>query len=391
MKVLAALLLLSTLVSCAGPAPEPEGDAAVVEPGVACRVNHDGAPTLAERGIGGTGAPAKDRLAERGIGGTGIGGTGIVGVVTGFASICVDGVDVRFDRTVPVAIDGAGATTAQLRIGQLVVIEAGGQVHIPDAVAWARRIAVRYEVSGPIEAVDTKAGSMTIAGQTVLVRPTTWVAGRFAVGNWATVSGLRQQDGTIVASRLDPARAGALMVRGRLSREGDTTRIGRLVLHGAWVDTLKPGSFVLVEGHYAHGAVAVTAIDADGLAADPAGYFGPATPELIVQAFVRVDGGSVWLSNGQNFRAEPGLPEGGRSYRNAIIWLRRQADGGFVATALRYTGYRAQPSDVKPKPRNHWTGGGAVPPPPELPANAPPADPAPEDAPIANAGPAAIG
>ncbi len=58
MKFLTALLLLVTLVSCAGPPPGPAGEAAVLEPGVICRVGHNGGPLLAERGIGGTGKPA---------------------------------------------------------------------------------------------------------------------------------------------------------------------------------------------------------------------------------------------------------------------------------------------------------------------------------------------
>jgi hypothetical protein len=392
MKLPVALLLLATLVSCAGPVPQPPDEAAVVEPGVACRVSRDGGPTLAERGTGGTGAPAKGRVADgrvadRGIGGTGIGGTGIIGVVTGFASICVDGVEVRFDRSVPVSIDGETATPAQLRIGQLVVIHAHGTVSMPDAVAKARTISVRYEVSGPIEAVDTSAGSITVAGQRVMVRPSTWVAGRFAVGNWTAVSGLRQSDGTIIASRLDPARAGALLVRGQLSRERDTTRIGGLVLHGPGVGTVKAGSFVLVEGRYDHGAVEVTAIDADVLSADPVGYFGPSTPELIIQAFVRIDGGTVWLSNGQNFRAEPTVPDGGRFYRNAILWLERKADGSFAATALRYTSYRAQPGEVKSTASRHKANGLALPPdaPPGPPAEASPTNAAPADTPASGA------
>src|ERR1700687_2638762 len=102
MRVLAALLFLATLVSCAGPTPEPVDEAAVVEPGVVCRVDHNGGPVVVERGIGGTGAPAKTHLSDRGIG-----GTGIVGVVTGFASICVDGLEVRLDKTASVSINGS--------------------------------------------------------------------------------------------------------------------------------------------------------------------------------------------------------------------------------------------------------------------------------------------
>jgi hypothetical protein len=395
MKVLAALLLLATLVSCAGPTPGPVGEVAVVEPGVVCRAGHNGGPGVADRGIGGTGMPAKGQFADRGIG-----GTGIVGVVTGFASICVDGVEVRFDKSVPISINGAVATAGQLRVGQLVVIDASRQATIPDSGARARTISVRHEVSGPIESVDTGADAIMVAGQRVAVLPTTWVAGRFGVGDWVAVSGLRQEDGTIVASRLDPARVGTLAVRGRISRAGDTIRIGNLILHEPVAATVTPGSFVSVMGRYRSGAVEVTAIDADPLLEDPTAYFGPSTDHVIVQAFVHVERGTVWLNNRLRFRAAATVQGQGSGYRNAIVWLERTADGAFTATALHYTGYRAQPRNEPSRTGGHGGGDMVLPPdpPPGPPSDNPPAgatdgdtgtvgDPSPGDIPAANAPP----
>jgi hypothetical protein len=370
MKLLAALLVLATLVSCAGPAPEPAREAAVFEPGAACRAGHYGGPTLAERGIGGTGAPAKTQVADRGIG-----GTGIVGVVTGFASICVDGLEVRFDKTVPVSIDGAAATSGQLRIGQLVVVNASLPAAGPNAVTQARTVSVRHEVSGPIEAVDVKSDTITVAGQPVTVLPSTWVAGRFGVGNWTTVSGLRQPDGTIVASRLDHARAGALAIRGKVIREHDITRIGKLVLHGPAAAAAKPGTFVLVEGRYVDGAAEVTSIDLDLLSEDPVGYLALSARQLAVQGFVRVTSGTVWLNNGQHFKVGAEVQAKDSGYRNAIVWLTRTADGSFVATQLHYTNYRAQPRAARSVPGGYGAAPPALPPylPPGPISDAPPA------------------
>jgi Domain of unknown function (DUF5666) len=405
MKLLAALLLLATLVSCAGPTPEPIDEAAVVEPGVVCRVGHNGGPVVTERGIGGTGAPAKTQLSDRGIG-----GTGIVGVVTGFASICVDGLEVRLDKTVSVSINGSAATTRQLRVGQLVVIKASGPVTASDSVAQAQTVSVRYEVSGPIEAIDTSSGAMMVAGQRVMALPSTWVAGRFGPGDWIIVSGLRRSDGTIMASRLDRARVGALAVRGQVSREHDTTRIGSLALHGPTVATLRAGMFISVAGRYQNGAAEVTAMDEDRLFEDPAGYFGISTGQLIVQAFVQVERGMVWLNNGQRFKAGPDVQGKGGLYRNAIVWLERRTDGSFIVTGLHYTNYRAQPKDAPSRARGHGGGGLILPPdaPPEPPTDAAPASatdgendvdgatgpasyPPPGDTPISNVAPSQAG
>jgi hypothetical protein len=385
MKYPSALFLLLTLAYCAGPQPEPADEAAVFEPDAACRLGHDGEAVVADRGIGGTGMPAKVRTSDRGIGGTGIGigNTGIVGVVTGFASICVDGVEVRLDKNVQVTFNGAPATAKQLRVGQLVVIQAGGQDSPARPVDQAKMIAVRYEVSGPIEAVDTAASAIVVAGQRVMVLPTTWVAGRFAPGRWTTVSGLRLPNGTIIASRLDRGRVGALFVRGQIAREGDATRIGGLVLRGPWVAFAKPGAFVSITGKYAAGAAEVTSIDADLLAEDPASYFGISTRQVVVQAFVRVDHGMVWLNNGRGFQAGAAVQGKGSLYRNAIVRLERTASGGFVATELHYTAYRLQPADAPVRSKGRGAGDLVLP--PDAPPGPPP-DVSPADAPDDNNG-----
>ncbi|WP_158926178.1 DUF5666 domain-containing protein [Acidisphaera sp. S103] len=371
MKGPIALLLLAVLAACSGPTP-PAVDTAVLQPPVACRASHYGTPTLAERGIGGTGAPSRMQVADRGIG-----GTGIVGIVTGFASVCVDGLEVRLDKSVPVSINGRAMTTGQLRVGQMVIINATGPLASRESVPQARKITVRYEVSGPIEAVDIRSGSIRVAGQAVMVLPTTWMAGRFGIGDWTSVSGLRQPDGTIIASRLDRARIGALFVRGQVVREHGTIRIGSLVLHGPAASGTVAGTFVTVAGGYQNQVAEVTSIDMDVWAEDPADYFGLSTRQLIVQGFVRVAHGMVWLSNGGKFPAGPGVQANAGAYRDAVVWLKRTTDGSFAATDVYYTNYRAQPKVV---PANGKHGAGGPVPPPDLPPPLPAADSQPADA-----------
>ena len=377
MKRLTALLLLAILAACAGPAPDPTAETAVLEPAVACRATHYGMPTLAERGIGGTGTPSRVQVADRGIG-----GTGIVGVVTGFASVCVNGLEVHLNKSVPVSVNGRTVTTGQLRVGQMVIINASGPLAERNSVAQARAITVRYEVSGPIEAVDIRAGVIKVAGQTVRVPPTTWMAGRFGIGNWTSVSGLRQPDGTIVASRLDRARVGVLIVRGKVARDHDITRIGGLILRGPVAARAVPGTFVTVAGRYQNQTADAASIDMDVWAEDPADYFGLSTRQLIVQDFARVTHGMVWLSNGEKFPAGPRVQANADTYRDAVVWLKRTADGSFAATDVYYTNYRAQPKAEPSKPH----GAGQPVPPPDLPPPLPAASISPAD--TAPAGPA---
>lgn len=375
MKRLTALLLLALLASCAAPAIDPASQTAVLQPAVACRATHYGTPTLAERGIGGTGAPSQIHVADRGIG-----GTGIVGVVTGFASVCVDGLEVRLDKSVPVSINGRTMTTGQLRVGQMVIIDATGPLATQNSLAQARAITVRYEVSGPIEAIDIRAGTIRVAGQAVRVPSTTWMAGRFGMGGWTSVSGLRQPDGTIFASRLDRARVGALAVRGKIVRDHDITRIGGLILHGPAADKAVAGTLVSVVGRYQDQTAEVTSIDTDVWAEDPADYFKLSTRQLIVQGFAHVAHGMVWLGNGQKFPAGPGVQADAGTYRDAVVWLKRRTDGSFAATDVYYTNYRAQPKAVPSRSGGHGAEGPVPPPdlPPPLPAaDTPPTDTAP--------------
>ena len=72
-----------------------------------------------DRGIGGSGISTGDR----GLGGSGM-RAGIIGVVTGFASLCVNGYEVELDEASVVTIEGHPATAADIHLGQLVVIEA---------------------------------------------------------------------------------------------------------------------------------------------------------------------------------------------------------------------------------------------------------------------------
>jgi hypothetical protein len=120
---------------------------------------------------------------------------------------------------------------------------------------------------------------------------------------------------------------GPLAVRGQLVREHGTTRIGSLVLHGPAVVTAETGSFVSVAARYVDMSAQVTSITADPLLADPASYFGGSANQLVMQAMVRVEHGTVMLSSGQTFAAEPQVEGKGSGYHNAIVWLRRNAGG----------------------------------------------------------------
>lgn len=168
-----------------------------------------------EGGIGGTGAlPRSPEDDDSGIGGTGIStqtDVGIVGTIAGFASVCVGGLEIHYDTTTPVEVDGQSATPGALAVGQVVeVIAAGGGAEV-----IAREITVRHIVVGPVTRVDADHHTIEVVGQVVRLSSTTrGLAGDteyavratdFPLDRVVQVSGLRGLDGTIIASRVSPS------------------------------------------------------------------------------------------------------------------------------------------------------------------------------------------
>lgn len=356
MRRFAVCFALSLLTGCVGPAIRPNGvghesahgGSERLAGGVVCHVGPNGGAVVADRGIGGTGAPlitgvprnagvprsaeisrsaGASRIADRGIG-----GTGIVGVITGFASICVNGLEVRYDESSSVDIDGTPGSIAALRAGQLVVIAGQG----PRTAPFAQKIIVRHEVVGKIEAVDPTSGVVTIAGQSVLIDNDTRDAYRFRVGDWVAVSGLRRLDGMIVGNRLDDAPTHDFLARGRVVRDGATVRVGALTLNGTAAENLRSGEFVSVSGRYWLGQTEVRAVARDASLADPGAGFGASVQHLTVQAFVHVAKGSVAF-NGLEVEAGAGVHARPDRDGVAIVSMERKPDGSFAATTLRYT------------------------------------------------------
>lgn len=385
-----ALALLAALAGCA-PRPEvaaPAGNASAGPAGPRCQVGPDGGPVPGERGIGGTGAPADAMrqaerglggtgirrkegdpvLAERGIGGTGaptvqqaergIGGTGIVGVITGFASICLAGQEVALDPSVPVMVESRRSTPSALRAGQVAVVEATGS----GGALQARRVEVRYEVTGPVEAAEAD-GALRIAGQRVLspARAAASAAGEAwpRRGDWVAVSGLRRPDGSIQATRLDGMAPGPARVHGVLQREAGAARIGGLEIRGVPQDLPETDRGVIVAGRYENGILRAESVVPDPLVTDPTAYFGRQVRAFVLESFVAPDGRMLRLAPGVAAAMPPGLGNfpGGR----AVVELVRGGDGGLLVSALRTAGAAPPAGGMSPGGRGGGHGPGQAP------------------------------
>ncbi|ARO88793.3 hypothetical protein EBAPG3_014015 [Nitrosospira lacus] len=222
-----------------------------------------GRGALAKSGVGGTGA-VTDRsgmggtgIKEGGIGGTGqmvndggIGGTGIIGVITGFASVCVNGVEIQYDATTPVSVDGRPSTAHDLAVGQVIVVRAHGV----GTEVTARNIAVVHAVVGPISSVNAASGELHVLGQTVHAKEHGNLA-NFKTGDWVRVSGHRLANGDVTASRIEPSQQ---LAEARINGHVTQVDANGFVVDGARVNldkqslptSIARGAEVSVSGHW---------------------------------------------------------------------------------------------------------------------------------------------
>ena len=152
-------------------------------------------------GIGGTGIQDGG-----GIGGTGVRAEtdlGVFGVITGFASICVNGIEVHYDAATPVSLNGAPAGPGALAVGQVVLVRAVAD----EKQARARAIHIVNAAAGPVTAVESGGAVLQVGGQRVRIDPSTIFGAGVEPDRLGDatlrVSGLRAADGSVVATRVD--------------------------------------------------------------------------------------------------------------------------------------------------------------------------------------------
>ncbi len=229
-----------------------------------------GEPRPDEGGIGGTGILSMQPDDEGGIGGTGISAeadTGVIGTVTGFGSICVNGVEIHYGADTPVQIDGQPATAGQLAVGQVVEVTASGTA----SDLQARHIAVRHVVSGPVTRLDAERAEIEVMGQTVLLSPLTRVgdgesaavATAFPLESSVQVSGMRRDDGAVEASRINRVDTPAVQVVGPVTKvDSGMVWVAGTAARTNSAAAIAVGDEVQVAGHWDGAAIRAASITA---------------------------------------------------------------------------------------------------------------------------------
>ena len=370
-----ALLLL--LSACQAPVAPPASSSAatpakptaiassdVTEPLglLACHDDVDTTTVTTDRGIGGTGIsgagiahqPGEQQISDRGIGGTGVsagattgsvdvtrlrgrapivtadrgmGGTGIVGTITGFASVCLNGLEVGINTAMAITEDGVPEKSATLKLGELAAIDASGTSDGLRAVS----IAVRHEVSGPILRMDGAAGALRldVAGQPVVLSHGARIAAGLKAGDWVAVSGLRDHDRIIHATRIDRRAPGGLVVSGQPELVGGQWKIGGLTLLFKGKPPADGGRWML-SGAYDAGTLYVDAMRADHVAPE-----GAKEHRLLVEGYAAANDGKLRLSQGLQADIGPEFGSLPPSDQTAIVEFVVGTDSNLVAVGWR--------------------------------------------------------
>ena len=155
----------------------------------------------------------------------------VVGPITGFGSIIVNGVHYSVDKA-SVIVDGNPATASDLELGQVVTVV--GERDASGSTGIANRVLFQTNVRGPISALNTAASEITVLDHTVIASSSTifdlaGVPGSFGslrVGDLVSVSGFVSSHGSIEATRIQN-----VMASSGLLAFGVVSNLDRALLH----------------------------------------------------------------------------------------------------------------------------------------------------------------
>ena len=333
----AAILVCVLLAACAS-GPGNQQSATLADDGIS------GTGMVAQAntgdGIGGTGVVAgMDGGGGTGVvaqvGGDGIGGTGILGTISSFGSIIVNGLKLEYDTDTTVESDGRPAVLTDLKVGQVIEgVARRGQ----NGDLRLERLEIRHAVTGPITSIDHDNERLVVLGQTVRVNLAGDANQKMAfealkVGDMVRVSGLRLEDGMIVASRLDQTdEDGRVLLRGPVSSASTSmVTIGGLTVNltgTALADPLNAGDRAFIAGR-----MLGDAFTPDVVVAKPALPFDDTVSDVSIEGYVPQDNGASITVQGVPVVGLD-LPDDVKPGDRVVVTGRISADGQVYAQEI---------------------------------------------------------
>jgi hypothetical protein len=209
---------------------------------------------------------------------SGIGGTGIIGMITGFGSIFVNGVEVEIDNKTQLYVNDQPVERSRFERGDVVEILATEY----RGMTRASQLQVRHEVIGTVESTD--GAHFTVLGQTIRHDGQNGLLP--GSGDKVQVSGFRDASGVIHATRIARSEQKDDLLRGPAHKVGDGYfYIGKQKVTAGDTLAIRAGNTVRVRGHIQNGSLMASSVTVV-----PSLPFGRAVRHLLVQGFINKQG-----------------------------------------------------------------------------------------------------
>ncbi len=195
---------------------------------------------------------------EFGIGGTGIiagnqQGAGIIGQITGYGSIFVNGIEVESGNKTSISINGITVKTHDFEIGEVVeVLSVDTNEH-----TQAQHINIRHEVIGPVSSYDSDQASATILGQQIQLSAA--INTGIELGDTLAVSGFTDPDGLIHATHIRHIIDKQILLRGKIQAKANSLSLNNIPLTAS-IDNISANDKSVIRGIYKNGVITTTSI-----------------------------------------------------------------------------------------------------------------------------------
>lgn len=131
--------------------------------------------------------------------------TATTGVITGFGSVFINGVEYETDATTVTTDDNGGASESDLQVGMVVTLS--GEINEDGTTGNANAIHYDEQLKGPIASIDLFANTITILDQTIVFDDLTsfenFILADLIPGDILEISGYFHTDGTLYATRIE--------------------------------------------------------------------------------------------------------------------------------------------------------------------------------------------
>jgi hypothetical protein len=217
----------------------------------------------------------------------------VVGPITGFGSIFVNGVEYATSAA-QIRVDGQPGTEAQLRVGQIVTLK--GTVNEDGRTGTANEVSFVGDAQGPVSDLDVDGSTFVVVGQTVQITSETRFDDAIQPANIeglqngaiVEISGFANANGEIMASRIDVKAAGAPLQATGTLQELDTVartfRINTLTVDYSAVTPV--GTLVNGANASVRGTIGVAGTPLQATSVEVASNAGAATDVGEVEGFI---------------------------------------------------------------------------------------------------------